>query len=65
VIINEEEEYEVEEVQKHRTRERGMQYLMHWKDYGDEYDQWIAESGLPHEKQAIKDYWTRYLSRNL
>ena len=29
VIINKEEEYEVEEVQKHRTRGRRMQYLVH------------------------------------
>ena len=64
-IINEEKEYEVEEVRKHRKRGRGTQYLVHWKGYGDEYDQWIAESGLPHAKQVIEDYWTRYLSRNL
>ena len=65
VIINEEEEYEVEEVQKHRTWGWGTQYLVHWKGYGDEHDQWIAESGLRHAKQAIEDYWTRYSSRNL
>jgi len=65
MIINEEEEYEVEEVRKHRKRGRGMQYLVHWKGYGDEHDQCIAESGLLHAKQAIKDYWTRYSSRNL
>ena len=65
VIINEEEEYEVEEVWKHRTRGWGTQYLVHWKGYGDKHDQWIAESGLPHAKQVIEDYWTRYLSRNL
>ena len=29
MIINEEEEYEVEEVRKHRKRERGTQYLIH------------------------------------
>ena len=56
VIINEEEEYEVEEVWKHRTQGRGKQYLVHWKSYGDEHDQWIVESGLPHAKQAIEDY---------
>ena len=28
-IINEEEEYEVEEVWKHRTQGRGTQYLVH------------------------------------
>ena len=64
-IINEEEEYEVEEVQKHRKRGWGTQYLVHWKGYGDKHDQWIAETGLPHAKQAVEDYWMRYLSRNL
>jgi len=65
VIINEEKEYEVEEVWKHRTRGWRMQYLVHWKGYGNEHDKWIAESGLLHAKQVIEDYWTRYLSRNL
>ena len=50
IIINEEEEYKVEEVQKHRTQGQGMQYLVYWKDYGDKHNQWIAESGLPHAK---------------
>ena len=62
MIINEEEEYEVEEVRKHRKRGRGTQYLVHWKSYGDEHDQWIAETELPHAKEAIEDYWTRVLS---
>ena len=64
-IINEEEEYEVEEVRKHRKQGRGKQYLVYWKGYGDKHDQWIAEAGLPHAKQVIKDYWMRYLSQNL
>ena len=55
-IINEEEEYEVEEVRKHRKRGRGTQYLVHWKGYGNEHDQWIAETGLSHAKQVIEDY---------
>jgi len=64
-IINEEEEYEVEEVQKHRKRGWETQYLVHWKGYGDKHDQWIAETGLPHVKQAVEDYWMRYSSQNL
>ena len=39
VIINEEEEYKVEEVRRHRTQGQSMQYLVHWKGYGDEHDQ--------------------------
>jgi len=38
MIINEEEEYEVEEVQKHRKHGKETQYLVHWKGYGDKYD---------------------------
>ena len=65
MIINEEEEYEVEEVQKHRKHGRGIQYLVHWKGYGDEHNKWITEMGLPHAKEAIEDYWSRISSRNL
>ena len=39
MIINEEEEYEVEEVRKHRKQGRETQYLVHWKGYRDEHDQ--------------------------
>ena len=61
-IINEKEEYEVEEIRKHRKYGRGIQYLVHWKGYGDEHDQLIAEIELPHAREAIEDYWTRCLS---
>jgi len=59
MIINEEEEYEVEEVQKHRTQGRRTQYLVYWKGYGDEHNQWIAETGLSHARKIIEDYWKR------
>jgi len=65
MIINEKEEYEIEEIRKHRKCRRGIQYLVHWKGYGDEHDQWIVETGLPHAKEVIEDYWARCLSRNL
>ena len=41
-----------------------MQYLMHWEGYGDKHDQWIAETGLPHAKETIEDYWLRILVPN-
>ena len=62
MIINEEKEYKVEEVRKYRKQEKEMQYLVHWKGYRDEHNQWIVETELPHAKEAIKDYWTRILS---
>jgi len=39
MIINEEEEYEVEQVRKHRKCGRGIQYLVHLKGYGNEHNQ--------------------------
>jgi len=65
MIINEEEEYKIEEVRKHQKQRKGVQYLVHWKGYGDEHNQWIAETRLLHAKQVIEDYWTRCSSRNL
>ena len=37
-IINEEEEYEIEAIRKHRKRGNGTQYLVHWKEYSNEDD---------------------------
>ena len=37
-IINKEEEYEVEEVRKHRKQGWRTQYLVHWKGYRNEHD---------------------------
>ena len=62
-IINEEEEYEVEEIRKYWKK--GTQFLVHWKRYRNEHNQWIAESGLLYAKGMIKDYWARISSRNL
>jgi len=64
-IINEEKEYKVEEVWKHRKCRRGMQYLVYWKGYKDEHNQWIIKMGLPYTKETIKDYWSKISSQNL
>jgi len=64
-IINEKEEYEVKEIRKHWKKGRGTQYLVHWKGYRNEHNQWIIKMGLPYAKEAIKDYWTRISSQNL
>ena len=61
-IINKEEEYEVEEIRKHRKQEWKTQFLVHWKGYGDEHNQWIAEKGLSHAKETIKGYWAKVSS---
>ena len=30
-----------------------MQFLVYWKWHGNEYDQYIAETGLPHVREVI------------
>jgi len=65
IIINKEEEYEVEEVWKYRKQGREVQYLVYWKGYRDEHNQWITEIGLSHAKEVIEDYWLRISSQNL
>jgi len=37
-IINKEEEYVVEEIRNHRKQECGIQFLVHCKKYGNEYN---------------------------
>jgi len=64
-IINKEEEYKVEKVRNHRKQGCGIQLLIHWKRYGNEHDQWISETELPHAKKAIGNYWSRISSQNL
>ena len=64
-IINEKEEYEIEEIRKHQKQEWGTQFFVHQKGYGDEHNQQITETGLSHAKEVIEDYWTRILSQNL
>ena len=64
-IINEKEEYEVEEVWNHRKQEHSTQFLVHWKRYENKHNQWIIEIGLLHAKKAIQDYCTKLLRQNL
>jgi len=54
-IINEEEEYEVEEIRNYRKQGHNTRFLVHWKGYGNKHNQWIAETGLPHAKKAIEE----------
>ena len=55
-IINEEEEYEIEEIRNYRKQECGTQFLVHWKGYRNKYDQWIAGTRLLYAKKVIEDY---------
>ena len=49
-IINEEKEYEVEEIKNYRKQGYSIQFLVYWKGYENKNNQWIAEIRLPHAK---------------
>lgn len=60
VIVEGEEEQEIGTLlQKRRIRKgRGWstQYLVRWKGYGPEHDEWMPENRLSHAKELIEDY---------
>jgi hypothetical protein len=55
-IINDKEEYEVEEIRGHRKRGRGTQYLVHWKGYNDVEDSWLPRSALENSEDMLYKY---------
>ena len=59
-IINNEEEYEVDEIRGVRKRGRGYQFLIHWKGYSNEDDTWTAESNLGNATDAITEYLNKH-----
>jgi hypothetical protein len=55
-IIDEEEEYEIEEIHGHRGKGRGTQFLVHWKGYGNEDDIWLTQSSLGNAEELLSNY---------
>jgi hypothetical protein len=54
-----EEEWEVEAV-KDQMRKGGQQYyLVKWKGWPTEYDQWVHEKDMQNAKEMISDYLRR------
>ena len=51
-IINKKEEYKVEEIKNYRKQGYSIQFLVYWKEYGNEHDQYIFETGLPYAREA-------------
>ena len=60
VLVDEEEEYEVQEVRQSRRNRGKLQYLVHWRGYTDEYDSWVDESDMEHAKALVRAFYRRY-----
>src|SRR5882757_11328057 len=53
-------EYEVEEILSSRKRGRGIQYLVKWKDYGNEENTWEPCRHLDHATELIQEFYHKY-----
>ena len=62
-LINDEEEYEVEQILDRRTRKGEFQYKVQWKDWPKEYDQWLPEENLEHAPRLRREYEERAAKR--
>ena len=57
LVVNDNEEYEVEALLGKRAARSGPQYLVKWKGYGHEHNEWIKETELKRNCQALlRDY---------
>jgi hypothetical protein len=51
--------YEVEEILDSRLRNKKLQYLVKWKGYGPEENEWITEANAKHAKKAITKFHSK------
>ena len=58
-LINEEEEYEIERILKHRGPPKNRFYLIRWKGYTAEEDTWLREADLEHAAEILEAYKAR------
>ena len=62
-IIDDQEEYEVEEILSHRGTGAKTQYLVRFRGYGPEDDLWLPQRNLRNAPDILKDYHDRQTGR--
>ena len=58
-LIDEEEEYKIEQILKHRGTPKNCFYLIRWKGYTAEEDIWLKEADLEHAVEILDAYKRR------
>ena len=62
IVVDNELEYEVDKIYAHRDVKVGKnrtrrEYLVRWKGYGVEHDEYVPEANLGNAKGMISEYW--------
>ena len=58
-MVDGEEEYEVEEILNARYFRRRLQYLVKWKGYGHEDNEWISANDV-HAEEALQEFYNKH-----
>ena len=58
-LIDNEEEYEIEQILKHRGPPKNRSYLIRWKGYTAEEDAWLKEAKLGNTTEFLYAYKKR------
>ena len=56
ILVEDNEEYEVEQILNDRIRWGKQYYYVRWKGWSPAYDQWIREENLEHAQELLQDY---------
>ena len=56
VEVEGEAQYEVESLLKHRTQHGGTRYLVRWKGYEPDHDEWLHDEELGHVRAIPEQY---------
>lgn len=57
--LEDEDEYEVEEVRDEKLIEGETHFLVKWKGWPSEYNQWVPQEDMENATEAIQSYWKR------
>jgi hypothetical protein len=55
--LEDDDEWEVEEVRDERMLENEPHFLVKWKGWPSEYNQWVSQDNMANAKGNIRKFW--------